>query len=150
MEFDDSTMSSLNAAAASQDYASISPSAYALDSQANYGRPRPAQIWLQPRRHWITADIYLQRPADAPPIAQSESYRQWEEQHQIEEKKFKNFADAATFFRRMGFTVDKEARPNYDRLTSLARLREAAGPAAIERLRQPGRTRLHATWRLTA
>jgi hypothetical protein len=99
---------------------------------------------------WITADIYVQRPAGDPLAAQSESYRQWEEQHQIEEKKFKNFADAATFFRRMGFTVDKEARPNYDRLTSLARLREAGGPAAIEQLRQPARPRLHATLRLLA
>jgi hypothetical protein len=50
----------------------------------------------------------------------------------------------------MGFTVDKEAQPNYDRLTSLARLRDTGGPAVIEQLRRPGRPRLHATWRLLA
>ena len=97
---------------------------------------------------WITADIYLQRPAGAPPVVQNESYSRWQEQHKIEEKKFNNIQDAEAFFQRMGFTVDKEAQPNYARLTSLARLLEAAGPAAIEQLRQTGRPRLHATWRL--
>ena len=97
---------------------------------------------------WITADIYLQRRDTDPIISQSESSRQWHEQHKIEEKKFNNFEEAASFFHRMGFTLDKEARPNYDRLSSLARLREAGGTSAIDYLRQPGRGRQHATWRL--
>jgi hypothetical protein len=97
---------------------------------------------------WITADIYLQRRDTDPIISQSESSRQWHEQHKIEEKKFNNIQEAASFFHRMGFTVDKEARPNYDRLSSLARLREAGGTSAIDYLRQPGRARQHATWRL--
>lgn len=50
----------------------------------------------------------------------------------------------------MGFAVDKEALPNYDRLSSLARLRDAGGASAIDYLRQPGNPRLHATWRLLA
>ena len=99
---------------------------------------------------WITADIYLRRPAGTPPVVQDESYRRWQEQHKIEEKKFNNIQDAEAFFRRMGFTVDKEARPNYERLISLARLLEAGGLAAVEQLRQSGRPRLHATWRLLA
>jgi O-methyltransferase involved in polyketide biosynthesis len=99
---------------------------------------------------WITADIYLQRTAGAPPIAENKSYRKWAAQHQIEEKKFKSLADAEAFFRRMGFTVDKEAQPNYARLTSLARLREEGGPAAIEQMRQYRGPRLHTTWRLLA
>jgi hypothetical protein len=97
---------------------------------------------------WITADIYLKRQAGDPLPGQSEASRQWHEQHKIEEKKFDNFEEARSFFHRMGFTVDKEAPPNYDRLSSLARLREAGGAEAISYLRQPGRTRLHATWRL--
>jgi hypothetical protein len=99
---------------------------------------------------WITADIYLQRQAGDTLPVQSETSRQWHEQHKIEEKKFNNFQEAKSFFHRMGFTVDKEARPNYDRLSSLARLREAGGAEAIAYLRQPGRPRLHATWRLLA
>jgi hypothetical protein len=99
---------------------------------------------------WITADIYLQKQAGSPPVAQSDSSRQWHEQHKIEEKKFNNIEEAESFFHRMGFTMDKEARPNYDRLSSLARLREAGGASAIDYLRQPGRTRQHATWRLVA
>jgi hypothetical protein len=99
---------------------------------------------------WITADIYLQRQAGDPLPVQSASSRQWHEKHKIEEKKFNNFEEARSFFYRMGFTVDKEARPNYDRLSSLARLREAGGAGAIAYLRQSGRARLHATWRLLA
>jgi hypothetical protein len=48
----------------------------------------------------------------------------------------------------MGFAVDKEALPNYDRPSSLARLRDAGGASAIDYLHQPGRARLNATWRL--
>jgi hypothetical protein len=97
---------------------------------------------------WITADVYLQRqPGDPSPI-RSESSRQWHEQHKIEEKKFNSFQDAQSFFQRMGFTVDKVAKPNYDRLSSLTRLREAGGASAIDYLRQPGRARQHATWKL--
>ena len=99
---------------------------------------------------WITADIYLQKQAGLPPVAQSDSSRQWHEQHKIEEKKFINIQEAESFFHRMGFTVDKEARPNYDRLSSFARFREAGGASAIDYLRQPGRARQHATWRLLA
>ena len=116
---------------------------------------------------WITADIYLQKQAGSPPVAQSESYRLWQEQHKIEEKKFSNIREAEAFFHRMGFTVDKQARPNYDRLSSLTRLREASGHATTElpttelaatelatsehsTSEQPGRTRQHATWRLVA
>jgi O-methyltransferase involved in polyketide biosynthesis len=99
---------------------------------------------------WITADIYLQRPAGAPPTVESKSYRKWASQHQIEDKKFKSLADAEAFFRRMGFTVDREAQPNYARLTSLTRLREEGGPAAIEHLRRHRGPRLHTTWRLLA
>jgi hypothetical protein len=99
---------------------------------------------------WITADVYLQRQAGDPSPVQNDASRQWHEQHKIEEKKFNSFQEAQSFFQRMGFAVDKEARPNYDRLSSLARLREAGGASAIDYLRQPGRTRIHATWRLVA
>jgi hypothetical protein len=97
---------------------------------------------------WITADIYIKRQPGDPLPAQSDASRQWHEQHKIEEKKFNNFQEAASFFHRMGFTVDKQAQPNYERLSSLKRLREAGGTSAIDYLRQPGRARLHATWRL--
>jgi hypothetical protein len=99
---------------------------------------------------WITADVYLQRQAGDPSPVQSEASRQWHAQHKIEEKKFNSFQEAQSFFQRMGFAVDKQAKPNYDRLSSLTRLREAGGGAAIDWLRQPGRPRQHATWRLMA
>ena len=99
---------------------------------------------------WITADVYLQKQAGDPSPVQSESSRQWHEQHKIEEKKFISFQEAQSFFQRMGFSLDKEARPNYDRLSALTRLREAGGTSAIDYLRQPGRARQHATWRLMA
>ncbi len=99
---------------------------------------------------WITADIYIKKPEGDPLENTSASFRQWSEQHKIEEKKFGSFQLARDFFERMGFTVEKEAKPDYSRLTALTHLAKNAGPDAIERLRQPGRTRLHATWRLVA
>jgi hypothetical protein len=105
---------------------------------------------LDRRGCWITADIYLQRPATDPVVVESDSYRQWQAQHKIEEKKFKDIQEAEAFFKRMGFAVDKEAKPNYDRLSALARLREVGNTTALDWRRQPGRPRLHMTWRLEA
>ena len=81
--------------------------------------------------HWITADIYIQRKHEDP----------------LKEKKFYSFHDAESFFNHMGFKVDKEAKPDYSRLTSLSQLVATAGPQALEDLKRPGRSRLHATWR---
>ncbi|HLI92606.1 MAG TPA: hypothetical protein VKU83_03325 [Puia sp.] len=118
--------------------------------------------------YWITADIYIRNPADNPPAGQdpaanpnpaaspspaaSEQYTQWQawkNQFQIEQKKFSGFAKAQAFFTRMGYKIDKEATPDYPRLTSLPFLRTTAGPQFLEHLRQRGRLRLRTTWRLT-
>lgn len=99
--------------------------------------------------HWITADIYIMRKQDDPLKEKNESWRRWERQHRIEEKKFPSFHEAENFFHRMGFKIEKEAKPDYARLTSLSQLVAAAGPQALENLKRLGRNRLHATWLLT-
>ena len=97
---------------------------------------------------WITADIYIKRPGGDPLAGKNESYRKWSEIHNIEEKKFSSFDEAKSFFECMGFKIDKEAKPDYSRLTSLSNLRRIAGTDAGSS-NQPDRTRLHATWQLS-
>jgi O-methyltransferase involved in polyketide biosynthesis len=97
---------------------------------------------------WITADIYIKRKDGDPLLTKNESYRKWSEKHNLEEKKFASFDDAKSFFEQVGFKIDKEAKPDYSRLTSLSNLRRIAGTTAGSSS-QPDRTRLHATWQLS-
>ncbi len=108
---------------------------------------------------WITADIYIKRAEDDAGM-RSAAWRQWSEEHGLEEKKFTSFEEAETFFHSMGFEIEKEATQDYSRLTSFPQFLKAVGSPSDHRrpsllgagptseLRRPGRPRLHATWRL--
>lgn len=125
--------------------------------------------------YWITADIYIRDPADKNPEANKNQtanqaadnsqaanaiqaaennpaatqWQAWKTQFQIEQKKFADFDEARNFFTRMGFKIDKEATPDYPRLTSLPFIRNITGPQFLENLRKRDRLRLRTTWRLT-
>ena len=105
-------------------------------------------ILLQRGGSWITADIYLKNPGSNLFGEKSDAFLKFLEQHNIEENKFNDFDDARAFFTRMGFRVDKEADVDFTTLTALPNLLAAATPEQLERLRQSGRPRIHATWRL--
>jgi hypothetical protein len=109
-----------------------------------------------------TADVntagQTANPHNAPPTgdaqpngatsAQHPLWRKWSEEHKLEEKKFTSFHDAEAFFNAAGFKLDKEAEPDYSRLTSLSQYLKAAGSQAGSR-QGAAKVRQHATWLLT-
>lgn len=97
--------------------------------------------------HWITADIYIRRPEEEQE-KQDDPWRQWSQEHGLEEKKFASFSEAEAFFDRMGFKKEKEAQPDYSRLTSLSHFIKAMGTQGLDTLRRRSGPRLHATWQL--
>jgi len=96
--------------------------------------------------HWITGDIYIQKELDPTLIDRQDSFHQFLQQHNIEEKKFPDFESAAEFFTRMGFIVDREATMDTSRLTALPRLIASMPPETQKKLSQT--PKMHATWRL--
>jgi len=96
--------------------------------------------------YWITADAYVRKDLPDPMLEQGDTLRQFFQEHQIEEKKFASFDEAATFFDRMGFVIDKEATTDYSQLDSLPYLVASSSPELLGKMQQRGR--INATWRL--
>jgi O-methyltransferase involved in polyketide biosynthesis len=98
---------------------------------------------------WITADIYVKRPADMrTELPQSEGERRFFEQHHIEENKFDSYDDARIFFAAQGFELVAEAVPNYKSLTVLPQLLQVLPEEARNRQQPP--PKVQATWMLRA
>lgn len=98
---------------------------------------------------WITADIYVKRPAEMRgELPQSAGERRFFEQHHIEENKFDSYEAARAFFAEQGFEVTAEAVPNYQRLSVLPQLL-AVLPAEARNRKEPP-PKVQATWMLRA
>jgi O-methyltransferase involved in polyketide biosynthesis len=98
---------------------------------------------------WITADIYVKRPAEIRvEIPQSKGERRFFEQHHIEENKFDSDEAARAFFAAQGFEVVAEAVPDYQGLSVLPQLLAVLPPEA--RTRQEPPPKVQATWMLRA
>ena len=98
---------------------------------------------------WITADIYVKRPAEIRiEIPQSEGERRFFAQHHIEENKFDSYEAARAFFAEQGFEVVAEAVPDYQALSVLPQLL-AALPAEARNRQEPP-PKVQATWMLRA
>jgi O-methyltransferase involved in polyketide biosynthesis len=96
---------------------------------------------------WITADVYVKRTTDMRAvIPQSKREAEFFEEHRIEENKFDSYAAARAFFEEQGFTVLKEARPNFRELSVLPHL-QATMPEAVKNSKQPP-PKIQATWML--
>lgn len=68
---------------------------------------------------WITADIYAKSQPANVNLKVDENVRAFFGQHKIEENKFDSFEAAETFFRRMGFEIEKEAEADRSKLSAL-------------------------------
>jgi O-methyltransferase involved in polyketide biosynthesis len=98
---------------------------------------------------WITADVYVKRPADLRvEIPQRDGERRFFEQHHIEENKFDSYEAARAFFAEQGFEVVAEAVPDYQSLTVLPQLLAAMPEEARNRPGPP--PKIQATWMLRA
>jgi len=97
--------------------------------------------------YWITADIYLKKQIDKLDLNIDSKTQRFFEQHQIENNKFDSFEDAKTFFKRMGFRIDKEADIKNSKLSSLKYFMKSTTIKQLIRIRRAGK--MQATWRLS-
>jgi O-methyltransferase involved in polyketide biosynthesis len=96
--------------------------------------------------YWITADIYLKNKFGKLELKLDDKTRDFFEQHNIEENRFESFKEAETFFKSMGFTIDKEAKIQRSQLSSLKYLMKNLTLKHMLKLRKAGK--IQATWRL--
>ena len=97
--------------------------------------------------YWITADIYLKKQIDKLDLNIDSKTQRFFEQHQIENNKFDSFEDAKTFFKRMGFRIDKEADIKSSKLSSLKYFMKSTTIKQLIRIRRTGK--MQATWLLS-
>lgn len=98
---------------------------------------------------WITADVYVKRPAEmTASLPQSKSETNFFQQHHIEENKFESYEAAQLFFKEQGFELVHEAVPNYQELSVLPHLIKAM-PEAVRNSKEPP-PKIQATWILRA
>ena len=97
--------------------------------------------------YWITADIYLKKQIDKLDLNIDSKTQRFFEQHQIENNKFDSFEDAKTFFKRMGFRIDKEADIKSSKLSSLKYFMKSTTIKQLIRIRRAGK--MQATWLLS-
>ena len=96
--------------------------------------------------YWITADIYLKNKFRKLDLKLDDQTRAFFEHHRIEENRFESFQEAEAFFRRMGFVIDREAKVERSKLSSLKYLIKSA--TLIQLLKMRHGRKLQATWRL--
>jgi O-methyltransferase involved in polyketide biosynthesis len=96
--------------------------------------------------YWITADIYIKNNTYNAAVLNNEEWKNFYTQHHMHENMFDSFDAAAAFFKKAGFTIDKEATTEYSRLSSLTHLTKNATAEQLSTLRQTDKTR--ATWQL--
>ena len=96
--------------------------------------------------YWITADIYIKKELDRNLFKIDQKLADFAKQHKIAENRFDSFESAKEFFGSMGFVVDKEAEPDYSKVTALKNVFEGATPEQLNGLKDAGK--IQATWRL--
>lgn len=106
------------------------------------------QALLKRGGYWVTADIYIKRSnrIEDPELSTGDSLKEFLEQHKVDDNMFNTFDEAREFFASVGFTIDKEAEPDYASLSALPHFLSSASPELLQRLRQ--HPKVHATWRL--
>ena len=96
--------------------------------------------------YWITADIYVKKEFENNFLKIDDKLSAFFKQHNIEENKFDSFQSAEIFFKQQGFTIDKEATPDYSKLNSVNYMLQSATQQQLFQLKDKGK--IHATWRL--
>ena len=96
--------------------------------------------------YWITADIYLKKHMKNHGIKLNKKTIDFFEQHRIEENKFTSFNEAEEFFKNMGFTIDKEARIDHSKLTSLPYFLKNTTSEELANIQDVGK--IQTSWRL--
>jgi len=96
--------------------------------------------------YWITADIYIKKQFEKLNLKIDKQTNDFFEQHRIEENKFESFEDAEAFFLSMGFEIDKVAKVDRSRLSSMKYFLKSATIKQLFHFRKA--PKIQATWRL--
>jgi O-methyltransferase involved in polyketide biosynthesis len=95
---------------------------------------------------WITADIYIKFNKETRMFQPDDKLQRFFDQHHIEENKFVSFEEAEDFFRKAGFVVEKEAKPDYPGLSTFSYFQNTI---SSEQLGSMGKApKIQATWQL--
>jgi O-methyltransferase involved in polyketide biosynthesis len=95
---------------------------------------------------WITADVYLKGKHEKLDLTTGDVTKAFFKQHNLENNKFESFEEAGTFFRRMGFVIDKEADVSTSGLSSIPHFLKTVTVKQLDKIRKAGK--IQATWRL--
>jgi len=96
--------------------------------------------------YWITADIYIKgKKSGFNPMLTREA-KNFFKQQDTEGKKFENFDDAESFFKKMGFIIDRVADVKHSDVGSFRYMMKSLKFKDIFKLKKAGRSQ--ATWRL--
>jgi O-methyltransferase involved in polyketide biosynthesis len=98
--------------------------------------------------YWITADINLKNKETKLGLKFNDVIKEFNEQQKTEENSFESFEEAETFFKDMGFMIDKEADIKYSEMSSFKYLKKSTTLKHLFKLRN--RRKIQATWRLRA
>jgi O-methyltransferase involved in polyketide biosynthesis len=96
--------------------------------------------------YWITADIYIKERMNIPGAENDDKLNKFFQDHHVREQMFDSFDIAKKFFTKQGFTIDKEAKPDREKLTSLRYLLQSATPEQMQALQNA--KKIQATWRM--
>jgi len=98
--------------------------------------------------YWITADIYLKNKLNKEnlDLKLDDKTKEFFEQHRIEENRFESFAEAESFFNKMGFVVEKEANIPISKLSSLKYLTNNTSSNKLFKMSKTGK--MQVSWRL--
>lgn len=97
---------------------------------------------------WINADIYLKNKQPQLGFHSDERVKKFYEQHNTESNSFESFDEAESYFRKMGFFVEKESVVRSSELSSLKYLLRNIPFRQLLKYRKAGK--IQATWRLRA
>ena len=96
--------------------------------------------------YWITADIYIKQKTADNNLRMKDQLQEFLDKHHVEENKFDSIEDAEDFFKKAGFVIDKEAAPDYSKVSAVSYMLKNATPDQVTALGKTGK--IHATWRL--
>ena len=96
--------------------------------------------------YWITGDIYLKNKHNNLGLKFEDKTKDFFGRHNIEDNKFDSFEEAESFFRKMGFIIDKEAIINRSELSTMDYFLKNTPAEQLSRIRKEGK--VQATWRL--
>jgi O-methyltransferase involved in polyketide biosynthesis len=97
---------------------------------------------------WITGDVYIRTTLEPLMDKSRDVLKQIVDEQRTEDNMFESFEAAEAFFERNGFVVDKEAEPQFEKLSALKYLIGAADNIQLAWMQKP--VKMQASWRLKA